>query len=250
MSGQSIVSFLLDRVELCSVFYKENRVLLCERVVHLARVVKKPEDRKDELLNIAIKLFMQKGYENTSVKDIYTEADGSFGMFYHHFKSKDEIFEASMDRLVCSFIEKISDVLLDEKKPFEKRYSMAMEHYIGLLQGRDKVSGFERGELDVSVFSKLSLKVLNKSVYPIQTFLEEGSRKGIVHVEDIHQAAVFVVYGIYGIIREEGLQESNLKNATSLLSKLSGLIAKILDSDRNTFKIKIPDKKMEDAGNT
>lgn len=206
----------------------------------MARVVKKPEDRKDELLSIAIKLFMQKGYENTSVKDIYTAADGSFGMFYHHFKSKDEIFEAAMDRLVSSFIEKLSDVLLDEKMSFEKRYSMAMEHYISLLQGRDRVSGFERGALDVSVFSQLSLKVLSESVYPIQTFLEEGSKKGIVHVEDIHQAAVFVVYGIYGIIREEGLRESNLKNAISLLSKLSGLIAKMLDSDISTFEIKFP----------
>lgn len=215
----------------------------------MARVVKKPEDRKDELLNIAIKLFMQKGYENTSVKDIYTEADGSFGMFYHHFKSKDEIFEAAMDRLVSSFIERLSDVLLDEKMSFEKRYSMAMEHYIGLLQGRDRVSGFERGALDVSVFSQLSLKVLSESVYPIQTFLEEGSKKGIVHVEDIHQAAVFVVYGIYGIIREEGLRESNLKNAISLLSKLSGLIAKMLDSDISIFEIKFTNKKTEDAGN-
>ncbi|WP_434302893.1 TetR/AcrR family transcriptional regulator [Clostridium botulinum] len=59
----------------------------------MAGIVKKPEVRKDELLNVAEKLFIEKGYENTSVKDIYAEVNGSFGMFYHHFKSKEEVLE-------------------------------------------------------------------------------------------------------------------------------------------------------------
>jgi AcrR family transcriptional regulator len=59
----------------------------------MSGTVKKPDERKDELLDIAEKLFMEKGYENTYVKDIYTKANGSFGMFCHHFKSKDEVLE-------------------------------------------------------------------------------------------------------------------------------------------------------------
>lgn len=201
----------------------------------MARVVKKQEERKDELLNIAIKLFLEKGYENTSIKDIYAEANGSFGMFYHHFKSKEEIFASAMDRVVNKFIEKFSDALLDKKTPYEKRYGIAVGYYLDFLESRDKASGYERGEVDVSVFRALSLKVVSESIPTIQLFLEEGKSKGIIHVEDIHQAAVFIVYGMYGIIREEGLRVSSNKNAMLLLSRLSRLIAKVLDADIAIF---------------
>jgi len=212
----------------------------------MARVVKKPEERKDELLNIAIKLFLLKGYENTSVKDIYIEANGSFGMFYHHFNSKEEIFVAAMDKIANQFIEKMSGVLLDEKMSYEKRWGIAVGHYLEFLESRDKASGNERGEFDVSVFRALSLKVLSESIQPIQLFLEEGVSKRIIHVEDIHQTAVFIVYGIYGIIREERLWISSNKNALFVLSKLSGLIAKVLDTDIAIFDFNRLEKNAEE----
>jgi len=206
----------------------------------LARVVKKPTERKEELLDIALRLFMQKGYADTSVKDIYTEANGSFGMFYHHFKSKEEIFEASMDKYVNLFIERLSEALLNEKLSYKERYRTAIDHCIELLDGRDKLSGFERGSYDVSVFRLLSLKLLSETIEPVQTYLEEGVKKEIIHVGDTYEAAIFIVYGIYGIIREEGIKVSNNKNAAFLLSKLSGLIARVLGSDAVIFEIEEP----------
>ena len=205
----------------------------------MARVVKKSEERKDELLNIALKLFLKKGYENTSIKDIYTQANGSFGMFYHHFKSKEEIFGAAMDKFTGLFINKFSEILSDKNMSFEKRYNAAIMCLIEFLNGRDEVIRYERSEIDVSVFRLLSLRILSESIHPLELFLEEGSKAGIIHTDDIRQAAIFIVYGIYGILREEGLRTSNNKNALSLLSKLSILISKALDCDIATFKIEI-----------
>ena len=79
----------------------------------MSRVVKKPEIRKDELLDVAEKLFIEKGYENTSVKDIYTEVNGSFGMFYHHFKSKEEVLEEVNKKMVARRFEPIKSIIID-----------------------------------------------------------------------------------------------------------------------------------------
>lgn len=79
----------------------------------MARIVKKPEVRKDELLNAAEKLFIEKGYENTSVKDIYTEVNGSFGMFYHHFKSKEEVLEEVNKKMMARRFEPIKSIIID-----------------------------------------------------------------------------------------------------------------------------------------
>jgi len=203
----------------------------------MSRVVKKPEERKNELLDIALRLFMKKGYENTSVRDIYSEANGSFGMFYHHFRSKEEIFAAAMDKYSHLFTAKLSDILLDEEVPFNKRMSMAITHYVDFLKGRDKVRDKSDGAIDISVFRELNLKMVSESIRPIESFLEEGVRKKIFQTDDIHMIAIFVTYGIWGNIYEASKRISSNKDAAALLSKLPLLFAKIVDADDSLLKL-------------
>lgn len=59
----------------------------------MARTVKKADEHKGELIDIATQLFLSNGYARTTIKDIYTTTGGSFGMLYHHFQSKEDIFE-------------------------------------------------------------------------------------------------------------------------------------------------------------
>ena len=56
--------------------------------------------RKQELLEIAYRLFLQKGYEETSVKDILDALQMSKGGFYHHFGSKEELLGESLCRIM------------------------------------------------------------------------------------------------------------------------------------------------------
>lgn len=61
---------------------------------------KHPEETVNLILDTAYRLFMQKGYEHTSIQDIIDQLGGlSKGAIYHHFKSKEEILIAVTDRL-------------------------------------------------------------------------------------------------------------------------------------------------------
>ncbi len=56
---------------------------------------KYPEQTIERILDVSAKLFWEKGYENTSIQDILNELkDLSKGAIYHHFKSKEDIFDA------------------------------------------------------------------------------------------------------------------------------------------------------------
>lgn len=59
---------------------------------------KKPEERKAEILNVAEKIFAQKGYEETSVEDILKVLNLSKGGFYYHFESKEAVLDAIIER--------------------------------------------------------------------------------------------------------------------------------------------------------
>ena len=61
---------------------------------------KYPEETVNKILDVAFKLFLEKGYEQTTVLDIVEGLGGmTRGAFYHHFKSKAEVFDAIADRL-------------------------------------------------------------------------------------------------------------------------------------------------------
>lgn len=61
---------------------------------------KHPEETVNLILDVAQRLFVEKGYEHTSIQDIINQLGGlSKGAIYHHFKSKEEILDAVMNRM-------------------------------------------------------------------------------------------------------------------------------------------------------
>lgn len=55
---------------------------------------KYPEETRQKILDAAKELFLEKGYENTTILDIVNNMDGlTRGAFYHHFKSKEEVLD-------------------------------------------------------------------------------------------------------------------------------------------------------------
>ena len=60
---------------------------------------KYPEETVKLILDVATRLFFEKGYDATSLQDIINETNLSKGAIYHHFSSKEEIFEAIFHRI-------------------------------------------------------------------------------------------------------------------------------------------------------
>lgn len=61
---------------------------------------KYPEVTVEKILEVSQRLFLEKGYDNTTIQDIVDELDGlTKGAIYHHFKSKEEIMDALGDKM-------------------------------------------------------------------------------------------------------------------------------------------------------
>ena len=71
----------------------------------------KGERRKQELLKIAYQLFIQKGYEETSIDEIIAEAHIAKGTYYYHFPSKEATLEAVIDMMINDEVERAKAVL-------------------------------------------------------------------------------------------------------------------------------------------
>lgn len=87
----------------------------------MARPIKKtPEQWKKEILNAAQKLFVSKGYDETSISDIMNMVGGAKGMFYRCFQSKEEVMYA------------LGNQLFFENNPFEA------------VKGRNDLNGLQK----------------------------------------------------------------------------------------------------------
>lgn len=72
---------------------------------------KHPEETIQRILDIAFRLFMEKGYEYTSIQDIIDQLGGlSKGAIYHHFKSKEDILVAVTDRMTAESNQMLADI--------------------------------------------------------------------------------------------------------------------------------------------
>lgn len=82
------------------------------------RIIKNADVRKNEIMDAAAKLFMQKGYDATSTNDILDAVGIARGTLYHHFKSKEDI----MDGLIARQAEQI--VAAAQKAAGDKSFSI------------------------------------------------------------------------------------------------------------------------------
>lgn len=85
------------------------------------RIVKAPEIRRSEILEIAMGLFIERGYDATSINHIIGRAGISKGAFYHHFHSKEDLLEALAARYAEEAAAAARPVLEDETlDPFSR----------------------------------------------------------------------------------------------------------------------------------
>ncbi|MDD4849915.1 MAG: TetR/AcrR family transcriptional regulator [Gemmiger sp.] len=75
---------------------------------------KYPEETVEKILDVSTRLFMENGYDQTSIQDIIDQLGGlSKGAIYHHFKSKADILLAIVDRVSAGKAEEMQAIVAD-----------------------------------------------------------------------------------------------------------------------------------------
>lgn len=197
-----------------------------------ARISKKPEERKQELIDIASELFEEYGYERVSVRDILAKANGAPGMFYYYFASKQDIFLACMESY---FLEKLKikmDILQDQSISYRERIKTLRDIIVKDISDFVKKYDFSKNNSITDNSYRLweLTQYIGRFVEPYADFILEGIQKHEIknrlgiNEKNVKCISAFVLYGAMGSIYGDSIHDEKegvkTNEAFEIISKI------------------------------
>lgn len=145
----------------------------------------KGEKRKQELLNIAYQMFIQKGYEETSIDEIIAEAHIAKGTYYYHFPSKEATLEAVIDMMISNEVQRAQAAL---SAPIA-----VPQKLIGVItsfrpeKNENNIAGTLNRKENIIMHEKVSRRVIDAAVPLLAQVVSEGMAQGIFDCDHIEK---------------------------------------------------------------
>lgn len=156
---------------------------------------KYPEETVSLILDVAGRLFMEKGYEHTSIQDIIDNLGGlSKGAIYHHFKSKEDILVAVTDRMTEEsnrVLESIRD--RTDLTGREKLKTIFKESILRPVQNDIFTTAPNLGNNPRLLYSIFSETVNEAAPGYIQPIIEQGIADGSIRAEYPAELAQLII---------------------------------------------------------
>lgn len=154
-----------------------------------------PEDTVNKILDVSLKLFLEKGYDNTSIQDIIDQLGGlSKGAIYHHFKSKESILLAVYDRLGKKASEEMDAIRDDTDLNGMVKLQMMFLSSWKNSEHREFIASMpdllENPKLLAIHLSSTIYHIVPEYVLPV---IEEGKKDGSIHTEHPRELADFLM---------------------------------------------------------
>lgn len=193
------------------------------------RIIKK-EIRKKELLNIAYKLFMTKGYENTSVDEIIAEAKIAKGTYYYYFESKEETLEKVIEMMIEEECKKANEILQSNLSVQEKILGIiiSMRPNTEELKIQEAINIPE----NIVMHQKINKKIIEVITPLLTEVIEEGKKQNIFDCDNVKERIEII------LIITNNLFDSNEKSSKKLniyIEIFIDLIEKLLGAKKGTM---------------
>lgn len=161
----------------------------------MIRTVKKPEERKMDIVKAARTLFQSNGYNQTSMQDVIDTLGIAKGTVYYYFASKEDLLEAVVDDIIDESVERM-------QKMIDESSGNALEILRLLVSAGNMTDDNDRVLLEMHCRSNyemhgrlLATAILKQAPFYARLF-EQGCKEGIFQTDTPLETAEFILTAV------------------------------------------------------
>ena len=148
------------------------------------RVVKDAAERRNEILDVAERLFCTRGYDQTSTNDILAEIGIARGTLYYHFSSKEDILDAMIDRILDEIVRRASQIALDGSIPVLERLTQSVLAANVDTKTGDMILEQMHKPQNALMHAKMQERLLKQLIPLFTKLIEDGISQGLMQTDD------------------------------------------------------------------
>ncbi len=174
----------------------------------MSRITKDPEERKEEIIAAAQKLFEEKGYENTMMSDVAQSIGISQGLPYRYFKSKLELLDAVATKMGIEFIKTVVGFKFKPGMNAKDK----LDAYFKLFEdiGSTKLVSTLHGNDNKEIHRRLSENTFKAVLPQLTDLIREGKQQKVFDCPHEEETAAFLIYGsmsVHDMVNERNIHE-------------------------------------------
>jgi len=153
--------------------------------------MKKGERRKNELIKIAYRKFLENGYEQTSVDEIIEEAQIAKGTYYYYFQSKEQMLEEVVEMMLAKGSERATEVSGSDLSIPEKIVGIILAYrpMADELAIQDTLNKPE----NILLHDRINKKLVAGAVPLLSEVVREGIRQGVFECGQIEERVKMIL---------------------------------------------------------
>ena len=183
------------------------------------RVVKKPEERKAEMVAAASRLFAQQGFVRTSVAEIVTAVDVAKGLFYYYFTTKDDMVKAVVEGY-CSYLGAQAQAVADGEGAAREKLEMLMNHEMWNECFTQPMLEDLCLPQHAALYSDMCDRVVDHIGPAVEKITAQALRERGM---DDSQAGRIAGVGMYGVLMMARRGNMSMESAAEMFNRMSGL---------------------------
>lgn len=196
--------------------------------------MKKGEHRKQELLKIAYRMFITRGYENTSVDDIIAQAGIAKGTYYYYFKSKEQTLEEVIGMMIDMEAEK-AEQIIEEEMPVPQKIIAVISSIRPSADELPIEDALMRPE-NIIMHNKIRKRLIDTVVPILEKVVEEGVSEGIFSCDNIKQRVRMLLVVSDDTFNEGSFAKEDTEVFIDLTEKLLGAKSGTMDFIRGLIR--------------
>ncbi len=182
--------------------------------------MKKGEKRKQELLGIAYRLFITRGYDNTSVDEMIENAGIAKGTYYYYFESKEKMLEEVIEMMIDKEADAAKTVIASDIPVLQKIVGVVAS--VRPTQEEGAIEGALMQPENIVMHGKIKKKLIETVVPLLSQVIEEGTAEGIFACDNIPERVRMLLIITNDLFDEGNYTERDIEVFIDVTEKLLG----------------------------